>query len=122
MNEMYGLEVTVEVADEFDLIDPDIRILVFQIVRELLFNVVKHSGTTAAAVEVGAEGEEGVIVVADQGCGLSLDETDRKAFGPMGCGLSSARERLHLFGGGMEIDSAPGAGTRVTLRVPLNRG
>jgi signal transduction histidine kinase len=121
MRDLHGLEVTVQAADEFDLPDADLRILAFQIVRELLFNVVKHAGTSAAEVKLGIEGEEGVIVVFDQGCGVSWDRAEGRNYGPSGYGLSNARERLQLFGGSMEFDSAPGEGTRVTLRVPLKR-
>jgi signal transduction histidine kinase/PAS domain-containing protein len=97
----------------------DQRVLLFQIVRELLFNVAKHAGTDGASVEV-ERGEEGVgVVVRDAGRGFDperLGEERRRS----GFGLVSARERLRMRGGELVVDSAPGRGTRVELRLPAD--
>ena len=54
MQQQHGLAVTVEAAPELPPIDEDVRVLLFQLVRELLFNVVKHAGVSAATVELAA--------------------------------------------------------------------
>ena len=71
MSQAYGLVVEVEAEPEADTPAEDIRILLFQSVRELLFNVVKHAGTPRATVRLTSTTEGRLrIVVADEGCGL----------------------------------------------------
>lgn len=118
MEQMHGLHVQVEPD-----LPPDLRIgalaqVVYQIVRELLFNVVKHAGTDRAHVSVTMEDEALVLRVKDDGRGFDPDiETNRRAGYHLG--LIGARERLGLFGGSLDIDSRPGDGTQVVLRLPF---
>ena len=118
MQRLHGLRVTLEAQHSFYIPDDDMRELLFQIVRELLFNVVKHAGVNEANVSL-AEGEEFLtITVSDRGAGF-VDRTKgagadhHEAFG-----LFSVRERLKLFGGGIDVTTAPGEGTTVEVRVP----
>lgn len=117
--EKYGLTVSVLADEEADLRVPEMRILIFQAVRELLLNVVKHAGVDRASITLSGKGAGRVeLVVADQGAGF--DSMARAVNGvsstsPTGLGLFSIRERLELMGGGMEIDSRPGGGTRIIL-------
>jgi signal transduction histidine kinase len=92
------------------------RVLLFQVVRELLFNVVKHADTDRALVTLDDEDGTLVITVEDEGRGFDPDTLEPKTEG--GFGLFSVRERLRLFGGHLEIDSTPGNGTRMTAVLP----
>jgi len=114
MAETQGLVIEVRAAHAFWIANKDMRVLLFQIVRELLFNVVKHAGVNEATVDL-REGEAGelLITVSDQGRGFDVAAAEAAHDG--GFGLFSVRERLALFGGQMTVDSAPGAGTTVTL-------
>jgi two-component system, chemotaxis family, CheB/CheR fusion protein len=115
MKELYGFEVTLFEEDPLRLRDEDMRVLLFQIVREVLFNAVKHSGAHQAHVTVSRPGDRIRIVVRDRGQGFSADALDKKS---LGFGLHSARERLDLFGGNLFIDSVPGRGTKVIIEAP----
>lgn len=116
---MHGLTVEVEVRADPRVDDPALRILLYQGLREVLFNVVKHSGGRHARLAAWADGGAGgtvtVVRVEDDGVGFDVDA---RAGQPAGFGLVGIRERLALIGGRFEIDSAPGRGTRVTLSVP----
>jgi CheY-like chemotaxis protein len=95
------------------------RVLLFQSVRELLFNVVKHAEVETAEVCLRRLDDHVKITVSDKGKGF-----DPQAAYPCegkggGFGLFSIRERLNLLGGTMEVDSAPGRGSRFTLCAPL---
>jgi PAS domain S-box-containing protein len=118
MKEMHGLEVALVAEHAFLIPDEDMRVLLFQIVRELLFNVVKHANTEHAMVEL-ADAENGLtICVYDKGDGFDVanaSQRDRNG----GFGLFSVRERLGLFGGQIEIESAVSEGTRVIVHIPL---
>lgn len=117
MTQINGLQVTLQADQHFRVVDEDMRMLLFQIVRELLFNVVKHAGTNRATVELRAgTADQLIIIVRDNGRGF--DVTRAEAAQGNGFGLFRVRERLGLFGGRMEIDAAPGQGTHITLYVP----
>ena len=118
MRELHGLEVTVEAEDAFYLEDEDLRVLLFQIVRELLFNVKKHAGTDRATVRLGKEAELVVVVVADEGRGFDVEALAASGEASGGFGLYSVRERLALLGGQMEVRSEPGHGTEIKIHAP----
>jgi len=116
MQEVHHLNVEIDAEDAFVIPQEGMRVLLFQIVRELLFNVVKHAGTERATVSLDRADDGLIITVADEGAGFDPESLKPKAEG--GFGLFSVRERLRLFGGTLEIDSAPGAGTRMTAILP----
>ena len=94
----------------------DQRGILFMAARELLVNVAKHSQARTARVSIRRESNEVHIEVQDNGVGFNSFEVDRRA---KGFGLFSVRERLTYLGGRVEIKSAPGNGTRVTLIAPM---
>ena len=85
-----------------------------RILQEALTNVRRHSGAGKAVVSLRLDGGDLVAEVSDDGRGF-----DTK--GPAGIGLRSMRERTAALGGRLEIESEPGDGTRVRLRVPIRR-
>jgi PAS domain S-box-containing protein len=116
----YKLEVQVVVDPRADSTRKDVRTLLFESVRELLFNAVKHAQTDRITLELTLDADDQLcITVTDQGIGFDpagLD--DRSKAGHVGWGLFSIRERLTLLGGRFDIESAPGKGTRVHLVAP----
>jgi signal transduction histidine kinase len=120
MEEKHGLSVSVEAEAGADPETEAISTLLFQSVRELLLNVVKHAGVPRAAVAVKRLGRDRVrIVVRDEGAGFDPDRPSPGGSGPSGLGLFSIRERLDLIGGHLAVESSPGGGSRVTLDAPL---
>jgi PAS domain S-box-containing protein len=101
-------------AGDLDLPDP-YATTVFRVLQECLTNVAKHA--EASQVEVNLEREAGgvVLTVRDNGLGF-VPEGPRS---PNSYGIVGVRERAYLVGGEVAIESAPGRGTCVTLRVPL---
>jgi light-regulated signal transduction histidine kinase (bacteriophytochrome) len=93
------------------------RSIVYRAVRELLINVAKHAGTDSATVESECRGADVLIRVTDNGKGYDPDMVVTRP--NRGLGLISIKERLALIGGTVEIRTAPGAGTRSVLTVPL---
>ncbi|MBI4861674.1 MAG: PAS domain S-box protein [Candidatus Riflebacteria bacterium] len=121
MAEKHGLSVDLAVQPDCSPAAEDIRLLLFEAVRELLFNVVKHSGAKSATVCLRQlEGDLVHIVVSDRGRGF-----DSNALKPAGLaggfGLFSIRERLELVGGQIQIDSTPGQGSRFSITAPLGK-
>jgi signal transduction histidine kinase len=115
-----NLQVDLKVTAEDAAINIDLRVLVFKVIRELLRNVVKHSGVQFASVTVTRGPEELRAVVEDRGSGfewqLSLFEPRAHGFG-----LWSVADRVRDAAGEMTVDTGPGRGCRVTVIFPLAR-
>ena len=113
-----NLQVDLKVTADDAAIDIDLRVLVFKVIRELLRNVVKHSGVQFASVTVTRGPDELRAVVEDRGSGfewqLSLFEPRAHGFG-----LWSVADRVRDAAGEMTVDTGPGRGCRVTVVFPL---
>jgi PAS domain S-box-containing protein len=120
--QQYGLAVQVSADPLADSDRKDVRTLIFESVRELLFNAVKHAHVDRVTLDLARTPDDMLsITVADQGIGFDpATLVDRAKAGHVGWGLFSIRERLTLLGGRLEIDSSPGRGT--TFRVIAPRG
>jgi signal transduction histidine kinase len=112
-----NLQVELHVAADAAAYDLELRVLVFKLIRELLRNVVKHSGVRSAAVTVTQTPSELCVVVEDRGVGfewqLSLFEPRSEGFG-----LWSVADRVRAAAGEMMVDTSPGRGCRVSVRFP----
>ncbi|MGH8211642.1 MAG: sensor histidine kinase [Rhodanobacteraceae bacterium] len=121
MRKIHGLDVVLAGERDLQLRDDAKRVLIYQIVRELLFNVVKYANTSNARIELRRSEHHMEICVVDEGVGFDPRKLRYELQpGGGGFGLTSANERLALVGGSLEIESAPGFGTSMTLRVPLD--
>jgi signal transduction histidine kinase len=121
MQEQHGLHIELEIEPEVDAVAGDVRDVLFQAVRELLFNVIKHANVNRATVGASRlKGNKIQIVVADQGVGLDTSRALHIGAGAGGFGLFTVRERLELLGGQLSIKSDSGRGTRVTVIAPLD--
>jgi signal transduction histidine kinase len=113
-----NLQVELKVTADDAAIGIDLRVLVFKVIRELLRNVVKHSGVQFASVTVTRGPDELRAVVEDRGSGfewqLSLFEPRAHGFG-----LWSVADRVRDAAGEMTVDTGPGRGCRVTVIFPL---
>jgi two-component system, chemotaxis family, CheB/CheR fusion protein len=122
MGQKHGLAVHVEAAAEVLQDEQGVTALLFQAVRELLFNIVKHANVNQANVRLDRIDPDQVrIVVADEGVGLDLAQVEGEHSAATGLGLFSIRERIRYLSGRLEIVSTPGDGTRVTLVAPLRQ-
>jgi CheY-like chemotaxis protein len=97
----------------------DHAVFLFQCVRELLWNVVKHAGTDKASVSYYLGHGQLTVRVADQGKGYDPVVLPEIGNGLEKFGLFSMRERLELRGGLLEVISSPGKGTTVTMKLPI---
>ena len=120
MKDKHGFSVHVEVDTDVEPATEDLRIFLFDAVRELLFNVIKHGGTSEAAVRMSAANDGDLqIVVEDRGVGM-VPKDNESQIQESGFGLFSIRERLELVGGRLEIDSSVNQGTRIILTIPAD--
>jgi PAS domain S-box-containing protein len=94
----------------------DVALCLFRIAQEALRNVVKHSGSTQASVELSGHGDRIDLCISDSGAGFSPRYTRPE----VGLGLISMRERVRLVKGHLSVESEPSHGTRILVRVPLS--
>jgi len=116
----YKLSVQISADPRADSTRKDVRTLLFESVRELLFNAVKYAQTDRVTLTLALDADDQLcIAVTDHGVGFEPAKLDdRSKAGQGGWGLFRIRERLTLLGGRLDIDSAPGRGTRVRLVAP----
>ena len=102
-------------------LDEDIRVMLFQMTRELLVNVIKHA--KAHNIKVRTAKRDNIIRIIVQDDGVGFDTAMLKNRGSGGLGLFSISERLMQIGGNAQIKSKIGSGTVITLVAPLkNKG
>jgi PAS domain S-box-containing protein len=121
MQETYKLDIETQIDPHTEVEREETKVLLFESVRELLFNVVKHAGAASARVEMSRDDGDGLrISVIDHGVGFDpkamLKNLDENHFG-----LFSIRERMELIGGKLEIQSSPGHGAALNLIAPTDR-
>ncbi len=114
-----GISVRCEFG-EMCRLAPEMETALFRICQETMSNIARHAQASAVLVQVGLEQGEVRIEIEDDGKGFdpatASQREDRPAWGLMGmC------ERVEILGGTAHIDSAPGQGTRVEVRIPLSR-
>jgi two-component system sensor histidine kinase UhpB len=116
-----GVEVSLNTDGDPDLLPDDVQTAVYRILQEALANVGRHAGATAVAVDIEAADERLELRVRDDGAGFDPGELSRRSANGNGpgarLGLSGMAERARLAGGELDVRSAPGGGTTVTLRI-----
>ncbi len=98
-----------------DLISQQVASGLYRITQESLQNVAKHAKAKHLSVRLGVRDESLVLSFEDDGIGFAPQAVKGKG----GLGLVSIGERTRILGGTLSIDSKPGSGTRISVRVPL---
>ncbi len=111
MQERYGLQVAVRNGVASFALEKSLRVILFQAVREVLFNVAKHAGTSEATVSMHQLNGTMRITIEDRGKGFDA------AHMPAGSTLLGIKRRLSLLGCQMAVESTPGKGTLVHIDV-----
>jgi two-component system, NarL family, sensor histidine kinase UhpB len=108
-----GIKADLSATGESSELQPDEEIAIFRIAQEALANIARHAEASSVEVDLRAEQGGGVqLTVRDDGRGFETDRPTR------GLGLGGMAERARLVGGELTIESRPGAGTQLCLRVP----
>jgi two-component system sensor histidine kinase UhpB len=111
--EQTGIQAQLSANGDLIALDDDRQLVVYRVAQEALNNVARHSRASAVAVSLQAANGAVRLEVADDGRGFAPRSEAR------GLGLDGMAERARLVGGDVDVLSAPGRGTRVSLSVPL---
>lgn len=115
----FGLEVALDLDADLPRLSSAKEMATFRIIQEALQNTRKHSGATRVSISLRREDETLVATVEDNGQGFEVAAVS--AGSARHFGLQSMQERAQLVRAELQIDSRPGCGARVSLRVPLEQ-
>ena len=101
-------------ADGLDSLDSDVALCLFRIVQEALANAVRHAHACTICVSLLITADSVELSVVDDGIGFVASERTRS-----GLGLRSIHERVRFMQGHVSVDSRPGEGTKVLVRIPI---
>lgn len=114
-----GIEVNFQAAKGYLPLPIDRRVLLYQSVRELVINIVKHAHANQVHVSLLQEGSLVRITLYDNGRGFDTGKVKSAISNTGGFGLFNIAERLRSIGGDMQIESAPDQGSTFTLTAPF---
>ena len=115
----HGIACSMEDDRQPKPLDDNVRVVLFQAVRELLMNVAKHARASRAEVSIRRIDQQLHVTVEDDGIGFDASHAAARREATSGFGLFSIRERLGHLGGHVTIEPLPQRGTRVCLIAPL---
>lgn len=119
MEKEYGIKTRLVCTGAAGGLDDDVRILLYQSVRELLINVVKHAHAKTATVFLDRNGQMVHVSVEDDGKGFVISPDGFRVSSGGGFGIFSIRERFEYLGGGLTVESKLNRGTRIDMELPL---
>jgi signal transduction histidine kinase len=106
------LPLEVEVEDDGERFAPELEAALYYVAAEALTNTVKHAAAETAGIRLRRHDHEVVLRVADDGRGGAVEGSD-------GSGLRGLRDRVEALRGSFDLTSPPGAGTTISVRLPL---
>ena len=117
--EPLGIIVQFEASGFERRLRPELETALFRVAQEAITNIAKHAGAETVLIQCLERDDRVTIEIEDDGKGFSPASLPPPAARERGLGLMGMRERVELFGGTIELDSAPGQGTRVSVSVPV---
>jgi signal transduction histidine kinase len=117
--ERSGIAVDLHMSLNDERLSSEIGTTLYHVLQEALTNVVRHADATRVGVVLGTTDRLVTMIIEDDGQGFVSDNTDLGNLAPKRLGLLGIRERVALVDGSLEVESSPGRGTTVFVRIPL---
>ena len=111
--------VDVEVTGQRQRLSAEIETSLYRIAQEAITNVAKHAQATRVSIRLHFDEQKVTLSVSDDGVGMDVEAARQAAAFGKGWGLAGVSERIELVGGHLDIRSAPGAGTGLSVLVPI---
>lgn len=116
-----GIKVDLAIAPDVDRLTGDVEVALFRLVQECLTNIHRHSGSSTAEIRVHRNDSWICVEVEDTGMGIPSEKRSQlEASGHSGVGIRGMRERIHLLGGNLEIESNS-RGTLIRASLPSSQ-
>jgi len=114
-----GIELATEFHGTDDRFPPEIEVTLFRVAQGLIGNILEHSEAKNTLIKLDCDEKQCVLYIEDDGKGFDVKNLTRVDPSGRGAGLFTIKERVNLAGGRCRVDSKPGRGTKVTVKVPL---
>ncbi len=115
-----GVRVTIKQETPIKRLSPELETALFRVVQEAITNISRHSAARNVEVNIRLDQDELCVDVVDDGIGFEINSVTISPDSGRGLGLLGMEERLELLSGELTVEAAPGAGTKVFIRVPVN--
>lgn len=115
--ETFGIVTETDVSGSKRRFSPAIETALYRICQEAMINVAKYADTDKVFVCLKDEGKQVCLIIRDHGRGFDMNQI--RVVGT-GLGLYGMKERAHLLGGDVKIESAPNQGTTISVTIPVN--
>jgi signal transduction histidine kinase len=112
-------ELHVEVTGHQRRLPWEVETNLYRIAQESLTNIARHAQADRAFIHLHLAAGEAILIVSDDGVGMTPNRAHRAAALGEGWGLAGIRERADLLGGSVEIRSQPDAGTTIEVHIPI---
>ncbi len=119
--EPHGITVATEFVGTEERLQPEVEVTLFRVAQGAVGNILKHSEGKKASIRLECNDKECVLQVEDDGKGFDVKKVTGVDPSGRGAGLFTMKERVKLVGGACHIDSRPGQGTKVFVKVPLTK-
>lgn len=117
--ERAGLSVSLVTSSSLGPLPNELQMACFRVVQEALGNVIRHASARQVRVELRRDAEAVELTIRDDGVGFDPQAVERSAKRSTQFGMTAMRQRAELLGGSCCIASAPGQGTTLQVRWPL---
>jgi signal transduction histidine kinase len=114
-----GLKLRLDIDDLDGLFPVPAEINVYRIVQEAFNNILRHAQATEALLRIECLGREVEMLISDNGRGFGQRLAEGAAPSGTGFGLTNMRQRVQILGGRLDIQSAPDAGVKLIIRLPI---
>ena len=119
IEERSGIQIRLSVSENLGRLPQEMELAIFRVIQESLSNIIRHSGSKTAAIRIDREAEKVRLEIEDQGTGMRAERLAEIQDKGSGVGVAGMRERIHRFGGEMNIKSNE-QGTAVLVTLPAS--
>jgi len=116
-----GINVSAEFRGTDERLPPEVEVTLFRVAQGAIGNILEHSGAKNASIKLECDASKCVLRIEDDGKGFNVSKLTRVDSSGRGAGVFTMKERVRLVSGVCRIESRPGHGTRVVVKVPLER-
>ena len=117
-----GIKVSAKFTDTDRRYAPETEVTLFRVAQGAIGNILEHSEAKNASIKFECNESECMLRIEDDGKGFDVSKITRVDPGGRGAGVFTMKERVRLVGGNCHIESRPGRGTKVVVRVPVATG
>ena len=118
-SDRFSFEVHTEVTGRRRRLPSKVEVALYRIAQEAITNTAKHARASRVTIQLHFGEHEVALGVNDDGVGMNVETAQQAALHRKGWGLAGIRERIESVNGYLDIHSAPGAGTKISVHAPV---